>query len=222
MYKEELLHLQSPLNETTLKIFGSYLIIMFMLCMVLNTVLLLIFILNKELRIPFNMTIIMITSINLLSTIQFPLVIHSSFSSKWTSKKFGCILSGYIMYFVGCVHVYMMSVISFERYYVLKEPKNMRKITQKKMHIILTIIIILSLFWPTMPLIGWSHYIIEDGHISCSIQWKERNFNVVSYNIAMFIFVFVIPFSVILITNFKSFLFVSFVVICLKNIQYKF
>jgi hypothetical protein len=87
----------SPISELWTRIFGFYLIIVFILCIILNSILLLVFYRNKELRIPFNMLIMFITSLNLLSTIQFPFVIHSSFSHKWTSFKYGCILSAFIM-----------------------------------------------------------------------------------------------------------------------------
>jgi hypothetical protein len=76
----------SPISKFWTTTFGIYLTIIFLLCIILNSTLLLIFIRNKELRIPFNMLIMAITSINLLSTIQFPFLIHSSFSQKYIFK----------------------------------------------------------------------------------------------------------------------------------------
>jgi len=87
----------SPIKKFWTSIFGIYLIIIFLLCIILNSILLLVFYRNKELRIPFNMLIMSITFLNLFSTIQFPFVIHSNFSHKWTSSKYGCILSAFIM-----------------------------------------------------------------------------------------------------------------------------
>ena len=107
------------------------------------------------------------------------------------------------------MHVCMMSIISFERYYVLKKPLNMKKITNQKVTIAIMVSVIFSLFWTLMPLLGWSRYTLEDGLTGCSIEWKPTDINVISYNISMFIFVFFLPFSLIFTTNFKSFLFVS-------------
>jgi hypothetical protein len=73
----------SPISKFWTTLFGLYLVVVFILCLVLNSTLLLVFFRNKELRIPFNMLIIVITSLNLLTTIQFPLVIHSSFSRRY-------------------------------------------------------------------------------------------------------------------------------------------
>ena len=82
------------------------------------------------------------------------------------------------------MHVYIMSIISFERYYVLKNPSNMNKINKKTVSLAISVSLIFSLFWASMPLIGWSKYTLEDGCIGCSIEWKQRNMNIISYNIS--------------------------------------
>jgi hypothetical protein len=87
----------SPISEFWTRIFGIYLLVVFLLCIILNSILLAVFYRNKELRIPFNMLIMFTTFLNLFSTIQFPFVIHSSFSHRWTSFKYGCIFSAFIM-----------------------------------------------------------------------------------------------------------------------------
>jgi hypothetical protein len=87
----------SPVSSLYTNLFGIYLVIIFISCIILNSILLLVFYRNKELRIPFNMLIIVITYLNLFSTPQFPFVIHSSFSQKWTSSKYGCIFSASMM-----------------------------------------------------------------------------------------------------------------------------
>jgi len=49
-----------------------------------------------------------------------------------------------------------------------------------------------------MPLVGWSHCALEGGMTSCSVTWNEQSTNVISYNIAIFIFVYIIPIVLIL------------------------
>ena len=118
------------------------------------------------------------------------------------------------------MHVYMMSIISFERYYVLKDPSNMKKINKKTVYTAIIVSLILSLFWSIMPLIGWSKYTLEDALTACSIEWKKRNLNVISYNISIFIFVFLLPFTFIFVTNFKSYLIVSYKFKLNESLQY--
>lgn len=62
--------------------------------------------------------------------------------------------------------------------------------------------IMLGLLWSVFPLIGWSRYSTE-GIPHCSIEFNDRSFNVVSYNVTVFIFVFLLPFGVIFITSYK-------------------
>ena len=81
------------------------------------------------------------------------------------------------------MHVYMMSVISYERYYVLKHPSKRNAINRKTAILAISASLTISLFWSMIPLLGWSKYTLEDGLTGCSLEWKERNFNIISYNI---------------------------------------
>jgi hypothetical protein len=63
--------------------------------------------------------------------------------------------------------------------------------------------VFVSFFWSLAPAMGWSYYSIEGMGIFCSIEWKERSFNVTSYNVAIFTFVFLLPFITLVYTNIK-------------------
>ncbi len=62
---------------------------------------------------------------------------------------------------------------------------------------------LLALFWSVVPLFGWSHYALEANLTSCSVEWAERTFNVVSYNICIFIFGYIFPMGLIIYCNVK-------------------
>lgn len=99
-----------------------------------------------------------------------------------------------------------MALLSVERYILLKDPS---RINQKVLQRGILACLLLGLFWSVMPIIGWSYYSFEAVSIGCCVELRERSVNVISYNIFMFIFVFIIPFSLIFITNLKSILIVS-------------
>ena len=99
-----------------------------------------------------------------------------------------------------------MALLSVERYILLKDPS---KINQKVLQKGILVCLLLGLFWSLMPIIGWSYYSFEAVSIGCCVELRERSVNVISYNISMFIFVFIIPFSLIFITNLKSIFIVS-------------
>lgn len=112
------------------------------------------------------------------------------------------------MYFTSCTNVYLMALISLERYLILK---NKIAINNLKLSLLVRSLftsVALGLFWSVMPLLGWSRYTLEDSAISCSIDWKERSLNVISYNVAIFIFVFILPFGTVIYTNIKIILLV--------------
>ena len=72
----------SPINKELLNIIGTYLFILFLLCILVNTQLLVIFARFKQLRTSLNKLIIVLTAFNLLGSCVFPFVIHSNFVHK--------------------------------------------------------------------------------------------------------------------------------------------
>ena len=85
----------------------------------------------------------------------------------------------------------------------------MKKMTYKKSMLGVQVCMLLGAFWPTMPLVGWSHYALEGGMTSCSVTWNEQSTNVISYNLAIFICVYILPVLIIVATNAKMLLIVS-------------
>ena len=65
----------------------------------------------------------------------------------------------------------------------------------------IVISIAISLFWCIAPMLGWSYYSLEGALTTCSVEWEDRSFNVVSYNIAMFALVYFIPLGAIILTG---------------------
>lgn len=79
----------SPIDKTILYAVGIYLIIVFILCIVLNSTLLLVFIRHRDLRAPINLLIITMTVFNLMGSVQFPFVIDANFKQRYIkSLKF--------------------------------------------------------------------------------------------------------------------------------------
>ena len=92
----------------------------------------------------------------------------------------------------------------------------MKKMTYQKSLVGVQVCMLLGAFWPTMPLVGWSHYALEGGMTSCSVTWNEQSTNVISYNLAIFVCVYILPVLVIVATNAKMLLIVSRRPLCLS------
>ena len=76
-----------------------------------------------------------------------------------------------------------------------------KKITFEISYTTIVICILLSLFWCIVPFFGWSYYSLEGGYTSCSVEWANKNWNVYSYNVASFVFCFIIPLIAIVFCN---------------------
>ena len=115
------------------------------------------------------------------------------------------------MYFVGCTQIYLMAAISFERYLVINNPFVTKCISYRMTCVIICLCCLLSLVWAGAPLIGWSYYSLEGALTSCSVEWKARTANVISYNVTIFLCTFIIPLFIILFTNIKLLFIVSLI-----------
>ena len=121
----------------------------------------------------------------------------------------GCVFCGYVIYFVGCMQVFLMSAISYIRFDILNKQKNEKTISRKTVLVASLISFLMSFFWSTAPIFGWSYYSLEDGLVSCSVEYNDKSINVITYNIGMFVFVYIIPLFIIIVTNMKSLIIVS-------------
>jgi hypothetical protein len=80
--KEEIESKISPIYSKILYIIGIYLCVVFFLCIFVNALLLTAFARFKKLRTSLNKLIIVLTTLNLLGSVQFPFEIHSNFVHK--------------------------------------------------------------------------------------------------------------------------------------------
>ena len=58
------------------------------------------------------------------------------------------------MYFVTCTSMYLMAVISVDRFFSIKKPMQARHMHVGKRLLVVLACALLALFWSSMPLIG--------------------------------------------------------------------
>lgn len=124
--------------------------------------------------------------------------------------KLGCVVSSTMMFFIGCSSAYRMAAVSLERFYIIYRPLSIRKLSFKVTYGIIILCFLNGLFWAVMPLVGWSYYTLEDGLVSCCVEFKGKTWNARSFIIAIFIFVYLIPFGIITFANILLFIIVVF------------
>lgn len=188
----------SPVACWKLNIVAIFITFMLFLSVAGNSTLLFAFYTNKELRTPLNVFVIAMTSINLFGSVsEFTYIIASNFACRWVFGRIGCYMSGFVMYTVGMMQIYLMTAISFERFYIIYKPMSIKDVNMKTTSIGVLCCFLAGVFWSIVPLFGWSYYTLEGCLTSCSVEWADRSFNVVSYNVCIFLFGFILPFGLI-------------------------
>lgn len=96
----------------------------------------------------------------------------------------------------------------FERFILVYKPMSIKQLDYKKTIISIAVCFMIGFFCASAPLFGWSYYSLEGSLTSCSIEWKSRSFNVVTYNMFCMVTVYFLPVTIITYTNIKLLLIV--------------
>ncbi|CAF2933750.1 unnamed protein product [Rotaria sp. Silwood2] len=186
---------------------GYYLLFLWIIGTSLNAYVLYIFIRYKNLRqSSTNIFIFGLVFADFFGAcFEIPLPAIALLGCRWIFKYVGCVLEAIIAYFSGCSNMYMLCFISIDRYFVVTRLFSGSVITITHAYVTVICGYLLALFWTLLPVIGWSSYDFEGVGASCSIKWEERSLNVISYNITIFIFVYLIPVMIIMITNISAY-----------------
>lgn len=188
-----------------LKYVSLYLVFLFATSITFNLALLMCFMLIKSLReAPQNTFVIALCMLNLAGTLfEVPPILTSNFACRWIWAYQSCVFTAFMMYWIGCSSIYLLVALSIERLYIIYEPLSVRYVNRSLYVKAVVACLLFGLVWPLLPLFGWSHYSFEGYDTSCSVEWSERSMNVMSYNITILIFVFVIPLFILVYTNVK-------------------
>ena len=107
------------------------------------------------------------------------------------------------MFWIGCTSIYLMTAISFQRFYIIYNPFNQSQVRFRTNIIIVIACLLKGLVWSLFPVFGWSYYTLEGSYTSCGMDWREQSFNLNSFRIAIFAGVYLIPLVLIVFTSVK-------------------
>ncbi|XP_075996508.1 pinopsin-like [Genypterus blacodes] len=153
----------------------------------------------RTLRTPMNLLLVSISTSDLLvSVLGTPFSFAASTQGRWLIGRAGCVWYGFINASLGIVSLISLAVLSYERYSTMMAPTiadgtNFRPALRG-----ICFSWLYSLAWTAPPLLGWSRYGPEGPGTTCSVDWKTRTGNNISYVVCLFTFCLVLPLSVIL------------------------
>ncbi|TKS87472.1 Pinopsin Pineal gland-specific opsin [Collichthys lucidus] len=153
----------------------------------------------RTLRTPMNLLLVSISVSDLLvSVLGTPFSFLASTQGRWLIGRVGCVWYGFVNACLGIVSLISLAVLSYERYCTMMAPTIASGREYRPALIGICFSWIYSVVWTVPPLLGWSKYGPEGPGTTCSVDWKTRTPNNISYIICLFVFCLVLPFCVIL------------------------
>ncbi|CAF4747717.1 unnamed protein product, partial [Rotaria sp. Silwood2] len=119
---------------------------------------------------------------------------------RWCSP-FYCQLEGFVSYLNGCVHMFMLMMISIIRYAIVFETNIQNRFIDQNSYWTVIISWLCGLIFALPPLFKWNKYTPEGIGFHCGLDWFDRSLSSRIYFILAFAFIYFIPFIVLLIIN---------------------
>ncbi|CAK6952114.1 teleost multiple tissue opsin a [Scomber scombrus] len=163
-----------------------------------NLLVLVLFCRYKILRSPINLLLINISISDLLvCVLGTPFSFAASTQGRWLIGEGGCVWYGFANSLFGIVSLISLAVLSYERYSTMMAPTEADSSNYCKTSLGIALSWVYSLIWTLPPLFGWSRYGPEGPGTTCSVDWKAKTANNISYIICLFVFCLIVPFLVI-------------------------
>nr|XP_006637846.1 PREDICTED: pinopsin-like isoform X1 [Lepisosteus oculatus] len=164
-----------------------------------NFLVLLLFCRYKVLRSPINLLLMNISvSDMLVCAVGTPFSFAASTQGRWLIGKSGCVWYGFVNSCLGMVSLISLAVLSYERYSTMMGSTEADATNYRKIGVGIMLSWGYSLLWTLPPLFGWSSYGPEGPGTTCSVNWKAKDVNNISYIVCLFVFCLVLPFFVII------------------------
>ncbi|KAL3847554.1 hypothetical protein ACJMK2_018511 [Sinanodonta woodiana] len=159
---------------------------------------------NKNLRSAPN-TFIIAMALGDFSLCFFgiPLSSTSSMAGRWIWDDTGCMIEGFIVYFIGMANMYILMAVSLHRYLAVSRPSLGSQINVKVAMKAIIACAVGGLFWTVVLIFGWSRYTPEGVGTTCSVTWTDKDVATTSYNICIFILCYLIPVGTMIVAYYK-------------------
>jgi len=165
-----------------------------------NGMVMLLFMKTQNLRTPANYLIVNLAFSDFSMMLsQFPFFAWNCFNGGvWTFSPFMCELYACLGSITGLCSLWTLAFISFDRYNVIVNGMNGTPLTPGRAMMMILFCWAYAIGWSIPPFFGWGRYLPEGILDSCSFDYLTRDFNLRTFGIAIFVFDFCIPASIII------------------------
>ncbi|XP_002119963.2 pinopsin-like [Ciona intestinalis] len=191
-------------------VLAVYMTFIFLLAVSLNGFVIIATMKNKKLRQPLNYIIINLSIADFLSGLVGGFVgMVSNSAGYFYFGKTVCVLEGYTVSVAGVCGLMSISVMAFERYFVVCKPYGPFTLTNSHAALGIGFTWTWSVLWSTPGLIWLDGYVPEGLGTSCAPNWFSKNKSERIFIFVYFVFCFFIPLLVIIICYGKIVLFLK-------------
>lgn len=200
------------IDSKIINIFVIVFIIVIISSFIANLKVLRIYIRTKKHEKPVNFVCISLTILNFF-TIIFYLTHYTTglYFRRIPFGDIGCVIEGFFAFFTGVASLWLLALLSINRYCLVFYPINMNSLSVKGMLKIISVYLIVNICWSLMPIIGWSKYTYEFNGLQCVMDYSDHTFPVISFNVCTLLFFWLIPISIGCYTNFNILLIVRLI-----------
>lgn len=172
------------------------------LCMVSlagNGCVIYIFTKTKTLRTPSNMLVVNLAFSDFLMMFTMgPPMVYNCYHETWVFGPLACELYGMAGSLFGCVSIWTMTMIAFDRYRVIVKGLSAKPMTTNKVTLQILGVWVVCLAWTLAPLFGWNRYVPEGNMSVCGTDYLTDTLLSRSYIMVYASFVYFLPlFSII-------------------------
>ncbi|XP_070206175.1 visual pigment-like receptor peropsin [Littorina saxatilis] len=179
---------QATLSQEEYIGFGVYLVITGVFGGVGNTLVVVMFVVDKQLTSSVDLLLLNLAIADVaMCGCCFPFVSASTFAQHWLFGEAGCTVYGYLGFLFGNAAICTLTAISVQRYLVVcKRRSNGRGLTTA---ITIVFIWLQSITWSSLPLLLPKPYALEPFGTSCSVAWAttEPNTRIFIYTMASWV-----------------------------------
>nr|BAQ54719.1 opsin, long-wavelength sensitive type [Orthetrum albistylum] len=187
-----------PLNPMWHSLLGFVISMLGFISICGNGVVIYIFSCTKALRTPSNLLVVnlAISDFGLMATMA-PMMTINCYFETWVLGPFMCQIYGMLGSTFGCVSIWTMSVIAWDRYNVIVKGLSAKPLTIKGALFWISQVWLNSALWTVAPLLGWNRYVPEGNMTSCGTDYLSKDWVSVSYIWAYSFYCYLLPLGVI-------------------------
>ena len=171
-----------PLEDLWQNILLVCITVFMIIALIGNSIVISIFTSTKSLKTPSNYLVVNLAFADFFMMFTMgPPMIMCSYYRTWIFGPLGCQLYGMAGSMAGCMSIWSMTMIAFDRYNVIVKGISATPLTKNGALARVAFIWAWAGVWTVLPMVGWSRYTPEGSLTACGTDYLSSDINTFSY-----------------------------------------